>query len=110
MRVAFHCMDEEMLGELIVSMLRPTLEYAALVWSLHVKKCVMKQERRERLHNGFSTRRAGWSCKFRLEKWDHKFSDPNCGNIDLSTTDSATGPTIYKIPQNITLSKCQRVN
>ena len=34
-RVAFHYLDEEMVKKLIVSLIRPRLEYAAIVWSPH---------------------------------------------------------------------------
>ena len=37
-RVAFSYMDEEMLREIIVSMIRSRLEYLVLVWSPHLKK------------------------------------------------------------------------
>ena len=49
MRVAFNYMDEEMLRELIVSMIRPRLEYAAVVWSPHLKKHINKLERVQRM-------------------------------------------------------------
>jgi len=47
-RVAFHYLDEEMVKKLIVSMIRPRLEYAAVVWSPHKKKDVNKIERIQR--------------------------------------------------------------
>ena len=48
MRNAFHYMDEEMLKELIVTMVRPKLEYAAVVWAPHKKKHIKKLERIQR--------------------------------------------------------------
>ena len=47
-RVAFHYLDEEMVKKLIVSMIRPRLEYAVVVWSPHKKKDINKIERIQR--------------------------------------------------------------
>ncbi len=38
MRVAFTYIDEEMVKKIITSFIRPTLEYAAVVWNPHLKK------------------------------------------------------------------------
>ncbi len=38
MRVAFTYIDEEMVKKVITSFIRPTLEYAAVVWNPHLKK------------------------------------------------------------------------
>ncbi len=37
-RVTFTYIDEEMVKKKITSFIRPTLEYAAVVWSPHLKK------------------------------------------------------------------------
>ena len=42
-------MDEEMLGELITSIIRPRLEYAEVVRSPHLKKHIEKLERIQRI-------------------------------------------------------------
>ena len=47
-KAAFTYMDEEMMKKLIVSMIRPKLEYAAVVWSPHKKKDIRKIERIQR--------------------------------------------------------------
>ena len=47
-KVAFNYLDEEMLRKLIVSKIRPRLEYAAVVWSPHLKKHIVKLERVQR--------------------------------------------------------------
>lgn len=44
-RVAFHYMDKEMMKKIITSMIRPQLEYAAVVWSPHLQKDIRKIER-----------------------------------------------------------------
>ena len=44
-RVAFHYMDASMMRKIITTMIRPRLEYAAVVWSPHMKKDVWKLER-----------------------------------------------------------------
>ena len=36
--VAFHYMDTEMMKKIIITMIRPKMEYAAIVWSPHKKK------------------------------------------------------------------------
>ena len=47
-RAAFNYMDEEMTRKLITSLIRPRLEYAALVWSPNLKKHIRKLERIQR--------------------------------------------------------------
>ena len=41
-------MDKDMMKKIIATMKRPRLEYAAVVWSPHKKKDVMKIERIQR--------------------------------------------------------------
>ena len=36
-RAAFHYMDKEMMKKIIIIMVRPKMEYAAIVWSPHKK-------------------------------------------------------------------------
>ena len=48
-RVAFHYMDTSMMKKILVSMVRPRLEYAAVVWSPHLKKDIDKLERIQRI-------------------------------------------------------------
>lgn len=38
MNVAFSCMNEELLRELMVPMICPRLKYEAVVWSPHMKR------------------------------------------------------------------------
>ncbi len=45
MRVAFLKIDEEMVKNIITSFIRRTLEYAAAVWSPHLKKHIKKIEK-----------------------------------------------------------------
>ena len=47
-KVAFTHLDEDMMKKLITSMIRPRLEYAALVWSPNKKKDIRKLERIQR--------------------------------------------------------------
>ena len=44
-RMAFKYLDEEIINKLITSLIRPKLEYAAVIWSLHKKKHIKKFER-----------------------------------------------------------------
>ena len=41
-RIAFKYLDEEMINKLIASLIRPKLEYAAVIWSPHKKKDMKK--------------------------------------------------------------------
>ena len=47
-RVAFHYLDTSMMKKIITTMIRPKLEYAAVVWSPHMKKDIRKLERIQR--------------------------------------------------------------
>ncbi len=42
MRVAFTYINEEMVKKIITSFIRPTLEYAAVVWNPHLRKHIEK--------------------------------------------------------------------
>ncbi len=48
MRVAFTYVDEEMIKKIITSLIRATLEYAAVVWNPHLKKYIEKIEKVQR--------------------------------------------------------------
>ena len=48
-RLAFHCMDKDMVKKLISTVIRPRLEYAGMVWFPHKKKHVWKLERLQRM-------------------------------------------------------------
>ena len=47
-KAAFNYMDEGMIKKLITTLIRPRLEYTALVWSPHLKKHIRKLERIQR--------------------------------------------------------------
>ena len=47
--LAFHYLDEGMMNKIICTLIRPQLEYAACIWSPHMKKHVKKVERIQRL-------------------------------------------------------------
>ena len=47
-RVAFKYIDKNMMKKLIVVFIRPILEYAAVIWSPHLKKHICKLERVQR--------------------------------------------------------------
>ena len=44
-RVASHYMDKYMMKKILTSMIRPILEYAAVVWSPNAKKDIRKLEK-----------------------------------------------------------------
>ena len=41
-KIAFNFVDEDMLEKMIKTLIRPRLEYAAVVWSPHLKKAYIK--------------------------------------------------------------------
>ena len=47
-RAAFHHMSGEMMKKILTTMIRPKLEYAAVIWSPHLKKDINKVERIQR--------------------------------------------------------------
>ena len=47
-RTAFAYLDDNMMKKIITSMIRPRLEYAAIIWSPHKKKHIKKLERVQR--------------------------------------------------------------
>ena len=47
-KMAFTYLDKDMIKKMFVTMIRPTLEYAAVVWSPHNKKNIRKLERVQR--------------------------------------------------------------
>ena len=44
-RIAFSYIDANMMKKIIISMIRPKIEYAAVIWSPHKKKDIRKLER-----------------------------------------------------------------
>ena len=46
---AFHYLDEEMMKKILCTLIRPQIEYAACIWSPHMKKHMQKVERVQRL-------------------------------------------------------------
>ena len=48
-RFSFHYMDERMMKKILSTLIRPQLEYAAVIWSPHMRKHVKKIERIQRL-------------------------------------------------------------
>ena len=47
--MAFHYMNKDMMKKIIVTLIRPKLEYASVVWSPHRKKDIYKLERIQRI-------------------------------------------------------------
>ena len=47
-KMAFIYIDKDMMRKVLVTMIRPLLEYAAVVWSPHTKKNIRKLERVQR--------------------------------------------------------------
>ena len=68
MKVAFTYVDAEMVKKIITSFIRPTLEYAAVVWSPHLKKHVNKLEKVQRAVTRWVPELRGLSYEERLEK------------------------------------------
>ena len=70
MRVAFYHMDVEMLRKLIVSIIRPRLEYAAVIWSPGQKKYINKLERIQRMATRLVVEIGDLPYEKRLERLD----------------------------------------
>lgn len=68
MKVALNYLDENMLAKIIKSMIRPRLEYAAVVWSPHLKKHVNKLEKIQRSVTRLVPSLREMSYEGRLEK------------------------------------------
>ena len=67
-RAAFHYLDEEMIRKLITTMIRPRLEYAAVVWSPSTKKDIRKLERIQRAATKLPSTLSNLPYEERLEK------------------------------------------
>ena len=48
-RMTFHFLNKDMMRKIITTMIRPKLEYAEVICSLHKKKHVLKLERIQRI-------------------------------------------------------------
>ncbi len=48
-RTAFNYMDKDTMRKILITMIRPKLEYAVVVWSAHKKKHIRKLERIEKI-------------------------------------------------------------
>ena len=67
-KLAFNYIDEEMMKKLIVSIIRPRLEYAAVLWSPHLKKDVRTLERIQRVATKIPYSLENISYEERLER------------------------------------------
>ena len=69
-RVAFHYLDKEMMSKIIKTLIRPRLEYAAIVWSPHRKKDIRKLERIQRIATKMVPELSNMSYEARLKELD----------------------------------------
>ena len=67
-KMAFSYMDMDMMKILINNMIRPRMEYAAVVWSPHTKKNIRKLERVQRAATKMVPELSGLSYEERLRK------------------------------------------
>jgi hypothetical protein len=67
-RTAFVHMDEDMMKKIFVTMIRPKLEYAVVIWSPHKKKDIRKIERIQRVATKMIPGLAEQTYEERLEK------------------------------------------
>ena len=49
MQMAFNFLDKDMMRKIIITMIRPKLEYVEVIWSPHKKKHVLKLKRIQRI-------------------------------------------------------------
>ena len=68
MRVAFTYINEDMLRKIITSFIRPTLEYASVVWNPHLKKHIDKIEKVQRAATRWVPSLRDFSYEERLER------------------------------------------
>ena len=66
--MTFTYIDEDMIKKLITSMIRPRLEYAALLWSPNTKKNIKKLERIQRAATKMPPSLKIFTYEDRLEK------------------------------------------
>ena len=69
-RVAFQYMDKDMMKKIIVTMIHPRLEYAAVVWSPHKKKDITKLERIQRTATRMVPELKGLTYEERLKEME----------------------------------------
>ena len=69
-KIAFSYMDMDMMRTLISSLIRPRMEYAAVVWSPHTKKNIRKLERVQRAATKMVPELSGMSYEERLKKME----------------------------------------
>ena len=69
-RRAFHYMDRDMMCKIIKTLIRPRIEYAAVVWSPHRKKDKRKLERIQRIASKMVPELANLTYEERLKKLD----------------------------------------
>lgn len=67
-RIAFNYLNEDMLVKIIKSMVRPKLEYAAVVWSPHLKKHITKLEKVQKVATKMIPELRQLTYEERLEK------------------------------------------
>ncbi len=67
-RIALNYLDEEMLRKIIETVIRPRLEYAAVVWSPNLKKHIVKIERVQRVATKMLTSLKDLPYEERLER------------------------------------------
>ena len=68
MRRAFLFVDEDMVKKIITAIIRPNLEYAAVVWNPHLKKDIVKLERVQRAATRWAPSLRELDYEQRLEK------------------------------------------
>ncbi len=69
-KTSFTYLDEEIVKKLITSIIRPRLEYAAVVWSPRLKKDVRKLERIQRAATKLPESLRDYTYEERLERLD----------------------------------------
>ena len=92
-RVAFKYMDMGMMKKIMTAMIRPKLEYAAVVWSPHMKKDIRKLERIQRAATKMVPEIKDFSYEERLRKMGLPTLEDRRERGDLIT--------MYKVVNNI---------
>ena len=92
-KVAFAYMDEEMVKKILITMIRPRLEYAAILWSPSTKKYIRKLERIQRATTKLAPELSELTYEERLSKLELPTLEQRRERGDLLT--------IYRIMKNM---------
>ena len=90
--MAFHFLDND-IRKILISMIKPKLEYAKVIWSPHKKKYVLKLERIQRIATKMAIELKNFTYEERLKEMQLSTLEERRERGDLIT--------IYKLMNNL---------